>query len=222
MIIAPSILSADFSRLGSEIEMVNNSEAGLFHLDIMDGMFVPNISYGFPVMEAMKKIAAKPLDVHLMVMEPDRYLERFRDAGASWISVHYEACTHLHRSIQLLKKLDVKAGVALNPHTPVHLLEDILDDLDFVLIMSVNPGYGGQRFIERSLEKVRRLKSMILQRNGKTLIEVDGGVDTKNAPLLRQAGVDILVAGNTVFRSADPLQTIADLAACQEARGTVK
>ncbi|HRY32992.1 MAG TPA: ribulose-phosphate 3-epimerase [Bacteroidales bacterium] len=222
MIIAPSILSADFSRLGSEIEMVNSSAAGLFHLDIMDGMFVPNISYGFPVMEAIKKIAAKPLDVHLMVMDPDRYLERFRDAGASWISVHYEACTHLHRSIQLLKKLEVKAGVALNPHTPVHLLEDILDDLDFVLIMSVNPGFGGQRFIERSLEKVRRLKSMILERNAKTLIEVDGGVDTGNAPLLKQAGVDILVAGNTVFRSADPVKTISDLAVCQEAPGTVK
>ncbi len=209
--IAPSLLSADFSNLRKDIEMVNISEAALFHLDVMDGVFVPNISFGFPVIEKIAKYASKPLDVHLMIVDPDRYVSRFRDAGASWISVHYEACTHLHRSIQLLKTLEVKAGVALNPHTPVHLLEDILKDLDFVLIMSVNPGYGGQKFIHRSLDKIRKLKQMIQEQKATTLIEVDGGVDLENAPLLKHAGADILVAGNTVFKSDDPIEVIRKL-----------
>ncbi len=179
----------------------------------MDGMFVPNISYGFPVVKAIKKHAKKPLDVHLMIMDPDRYLETFRDAGADWISVHYEACNHLHRTVQNMKSLGVKAGVALNPHTPVLLLEDIIADLDFVLIMSVNPGFGGQKFIVNALDKVRTLKELILKKNSSALIEVDGGVDLNNAPLLAQAGAEILVAGNTVFGAADPQKMISLLTA---------
>jgi ribulose-phosphate 3-epimerase len=213
MIVAPSILSADFANLQKDIQMVNSSKAGLFHLDIMDGMFVPNISYGFPVVKAIKKHAKKPLDVHLMIMDPDRYLETFRDAGADWISVHYEACNHLHRTVQNMKSLGVKAGVALNPHTPVLLLEDIIADLDFVLIMSVNPGFGGQKFIVNALDKVRTLKELILKKNSSALIEVDGGVDLNNAPLLAQAGAEILVAGNTVFGAADPQKMISLLTA---------
>jgi ribulose-phosphate 3-epimerase len=211
MLLAPSMLSADFANLQRDIEMINASEADLFHLDVMDGMFVPNISFGIPVIEKIATYAAKPLDVHLMIMDPDRYVARFKDAGASWMSIHYEACTHLHRSVQLLKSLDVKAGVVLNPHTPVHLLEDILADLDYVLIMSVNPGYGGQQFIPQAVDKIRKLKEMILKNNLSTLIEVDGGVDVSNAVLLKQAGVDILVAGNTIFKSNDPVQTIKNL-----------
>lgn len=209
--IAPSMLSADFGNLQRDIEMINNSEAGLFHLDIMDGMFVPNISYGFPVVKAIKKHARKPLDVHLMILDPDRYLQNFRDAGADWISVHYEACTHLHRTVQNMKSLGVKAGVALNPHTSVHLLEDIIADLDFVLIMSVNPGFGGQKFIVNALDKVRTLKEIILKKNSPAIIEVDGGVDLVNAPLLAAAGAEILVAGNTVFGAEDPVFMIQKL-----------
>lgn len=211
MLLAPSMLSADFANLQRDIEMINASEADLFHLDVMDGMFVPNISFGIPVIEKIATYAAKPLDVHLMIMDPDRYVAKFKEAGASWISIHYEACTHLHRSVQLLKSLDVKAGVVLNPHTPVHLLEDILADLDYVLIMSVNPGYGGQKFIPQAVDKIRKLKEMILKNHLSTLIEVDGGVDVSNAVLLKQAGVDILVAGNTIFKSNDPTQTIKNL-----------
>ncbi len=209
--VAPSMLSADFGNLQRDIEMVNTSDAGFFHLDIMDGMFVPNISYGFPVVKAIKKHAKKPLDVHLMIMDPDRYLETFRDAGADWISVHYEACTHLHRTIQNMKSLGIKAGVALNPHTPVFVLEDILADLDYVLIMSVNPGFGGQKFIPNALQKVSALKELILKKNSPAKIEVDGGVDLSNAPLLAKAGADILVAGNTVFGSGDPSGMIKKL-----------
>lgn len=205
------MLSADFANLKQDIEMINGSEADLFHLDVMDGMFVPNISFGLPVIEKIAAYASKPLDVHLMIMDPDRYVARFREAGASWISVHYEACTHLHRSIQLLKSLDVKAGVALNPHTPVHLLEDILKDLDFVLIMSVNPGFGGQKFITRSIQKVKKIKTMIQEQGTGTLIEIDGGVDLNNVGTLKEAGVDIFVAGNTVFKSDDPALTIKKL-----------
>lgn len=211
MLLAPSMLSADFANLKQDIEMINGSEADLFHLDVMDGMFVPNISFGLPVIEKIAAYASKPLDVHLMIMDPDRYVARFREAGASWISVHYEACTHLHRSIQLLKSLDVKAGVALNPHTPVHLLEDILKDLDFVLIMSVNPGFGGQKFITRSIQKVKKIKTMIQEQGTGTLIEIDGGVDLNNVGTLKEAGVDIFVAGNTVFKSDDPALTIKKL-----------
>lgn len=210
--IAPSMLSADFGNLQRDIDMINHSEAALFHLDIMDGMFVPNISYGFPVVKAIKKHAEKPLDVHLMIMDPDRYLETFRDAGADWISVHYEACTHLHRTVQNMKSLGVKAGVALNPHTPVLLLEDVISDLDFVLIMSVNPGFGGQKFIPNALDKVRKLKELILKKNSSALIEVDGGVDLNNAPLLIEAGAEVLVAGNTVFGAANPQKMISLLA----------
>jgi len=210
--IAPSMLSADFGNLQHDIDMINHSEAALFHLDIMDGMFVPNISYGFPVVKAIKKHAKKPLDVHLMILDPDRYLETFRDAGADWISVHYEACNHLHRTVQNMKSLGIKAGVALNPHTPVFLMEDIIADLDFVLIMSVNPGFGGQKFIPNALDKVRKLKELILKKNSSALIEVDGGVDLNNAPLLIEAGAEILVAGNTVFGAADPQKMISLLA----------
>ncbi|MHC1707942.1 MAG: ribulose-phosphate 3-epimerase [Bacteroidales bacterium] len=213
MLIAPSMLSADFANLQQDIEMINNSEADLFHLDVMDGMFVPNISFGFPVIEKIAKYASKPLDVHLMIVDPDRYVARFKEAGASWISIHYEASIHLHRSLQLLKSLDVKAGVVLNPHTPVHVLEDILSDLDFVLIMSVNPGYGGQKFIPQSLDKIPKLKEMIQKKNLSTLIEVDGGVDLQNAGLLKDAGADILVAGNTVFKAEDPIRMISMLKA---------
>ncbi len=213
MLIAPSILSADFTNLGRDIEMINQSEADIFHLDIMDGMFVPNISFGFPVVDAIRKSAKKPLDVHLMILDPDRYIERFRDAGANWISVHYEACPHFHRTVQNIKNLGVKAGVALNPHTPVALLEDILCDLDFVLIMSVNPGFGGQKFIEQTYEKIMKLKAMIRERNIETLIEIDGGVDLINAPKLKAAGADVLVAGNTVFKAQNPLATIKNLKA---------
>lgn len=213
-LVAPSLLSADFLRLEQEIAMVNQSEADWLHLDIMDGLFVPNISYGFPVIERIREVVAKPMDVHLMIIDPDRYIERFRKAGAGIISVHYEACTHLHRTLHLIRSTGAKAGVALNPHTPVQLLKDILNDLDMVLLMSVNPGFGGQQFIPRVFAKARELKNMVLEAGSGALIEVDGGVDLSNARQLVDSGVDILVAGNTIFRSADPAGTIGLLKHC--------
>lgn len=208
IIVAPSMLSANFGNLDKDVEMVNRSEAGWFHLDIMDGVFVPNISYGFPVVKAISKKANKPMDAHLMIVDPDRYLSQFKDLGVEWLSVHYEACTHLHRTIQAIHNLGMKAGVALNPHTPVSLLEDILCDLDFVCLMSVNPGFGGQSFINRSVEKIKALKAMIVKNNYNCLIEVDGGVTTKNAAMLAEAGADVLVAGSAVFGAADPMEAI--------------
>ena len=203
ILLAPSMLSADFGNLDRDVELVNSGAADLFHLDIMDGVFVPNISYGFPVVKAIAKKAAKPLDAHLMIVEPDRYITHFKEAGVEWLSVHYEACTHLHRTIQAIKSAGMKAGVALNPHTSITLLEDILQDADYILIMSVNPGFGGQSFIEHSLDKISRLKDMILKRGANCLIEVDGGVTTENARMLEAAGADILVAGSAVFGAKD-------------------
>ena len=210
-LIAPSLLSADFSNLITDINMINQSVADWFHLDVMDGMFVPNISFGIPVIKSVKKFSQKPLDVHLMIVDPDRYIESFKAAGADLISVHIEACKHLHRTVRFIKSLDIKAGVVLNPHTGVILLEDIIGEVDFVLLMSVNPGFGGQKFIENTYEKIRQLKEMIVRHNADVLIEVDGGVDLKNASKLIEAGADVLVAGNTVFSSADPKQTISNL-----------
>lgn len=210
-LIAPSLLSADFLHLADDIDMVNKSRADWFHCDIMDGVFVPNISYGIPVVQAIKKQALKPLDVHLMIVEPDRYFEKFHEAGADIITFHYEASTHIHRSVQKLKSLGVKAGVVLNPHTPVSLLEDIIGDLDLVLLMSVNPGFGGQKFIERTYSKIEKLRDMIEAQGLETMIEVDGGVSTSNAKKLFDAGADILVAGNAVFKSENPIKTIEEL-----------
>lgn len=212
-LIAPSILAADFANLQKEINMVNKSEADLFHIDIMDGVFVPNISFGMPVLEAIKKHAKKSLDVHLMIVDPDRYISTFKNLGADVLTVHYEACTHLHRTIQAIKAEGMKAGVALNPHTPVALLEDIIKDIDLVCIMSVNPGFGGQSFIERTYDKVAQLKEMIRRNKANTLIEIDGGVTNKNAKQLAEAGADILVAGSYVFSAKDSIATIADLKA---------
>lgn len=210
-LIAPSLLSADFANLQRDVEMLNSSRADWLHVDIMDGVFVPNLSFGLPVCHAIKRHAEKPMDVHLMIVQPERYLEAFRDAGAAVLTVHYEACTHLHRTIGQIKELGCKAGVAINPHTSVHLLGDILPDIDLVCLMSVNPGFGGQKFIENSYRKVRQLRQMADALNPKLHIEVDGGVNSQNAPLLVAAGADVLVAGNFVFSSLDPLQTIADL-----------
>jgi ribulose-phosphate 3-epimerase len=210
-IISPSMLSCDFANIQRDVEMINASEADWFHIDVMDGVFVPNISFGFPVLAAMSKHAKKPMDVHLMIVQPDQYVSEFKKAGAAMLTVHYEACTHLHRTIQLIRAEGMKAGVALNPHTPVSVLEEILPDLDLVLIMSVNPGFGGQKFIENAVDKVARLKSMIRAKNLKTLIEVDGGVNLETGKKLVTAGADALVAGSFVFGSSNPAQTIGAL-----------
>lgn len=207
-IISPSVLACDFANIQSEVEMINNSNADWFHIDIMDGVFVPNISFGFPVMKAMAKHATKPLDVHLMIVNPDNYIEDCKNAGAEWVTVHYEACPHLHRTIQLIKSHGMKAGVALNPHTPVSVLEEIITDLDLVLIMSVNPGFGGQSFIESAVPKVTKLKQLITDKGATTLIEIDGGVNDKTGKQLLDAGADALVAGSYVFKSENPTATI--------------
>jgi ribulose-phosphate 3-epimerase len=211
MILAPSILAADFANLEKDIAMVNNSIADWLHLDVMDGVFVPNISFGMPVIKAIKKLATKPLDVHLMIVDPDRYIKIFKECGADILSVHYETCTHLHRTVQAIKAEGMLAGVALNPHTPVSVLEDMIVDIDLVCMMSVNPGFGGQKFIENTYRKVSALKNIIIKHNTKTLIEIDGGVDLKNYKKLLEAGADVLVAGNTVFSSANPAETIKQL-----------
>jgi ribulose-phosphate 3-epimerase len=210
-LIAPSVLSADFANLQRDIEMINSSDADWFHVDVMDGVFVPNISFGFPVVEAINRHAKKPLDVHLMIVNPDQYIERFAAAGAAVITVHYEACTHLHRTVQAIHAAGCKASVALNPHTPVALLKDILADLDMVLIMSVNPGFGGQKFISNSLNKIAELRAMAAQVNPDLLIEVDGGIGVHNAGLLLAAGANVLVAGNAVFAAPSPVEMIAEL-----------
>lgn len=209
--LAPSLLSANFGNLEKDLSMLNNSEADWIHLDVMDGVFVPNISFGIPVVSAVKKLTDKPLDVHLMIVKPENYFEAFAKAGADYISFHLEASTHVHRSIQLLKKLGVKAGLVLNPHTPVSLLEDSIEYLDYVLLMSVNPGFGGQAFIPHTYTKIAQLKELIQQSQSKALIQVDGGVNLENAAKLYAAGADVLVAGYAVFTASNPTQTIADL-----------
>ena len=209
--IAPSILAADFAHLQKEVEMLNASAADYIHVDIMDGVFVPNISFGIPVTEAIHRHATKPLDVHLMIINPELYVEDFVKAGASIVTVHVEACTHLHRTLQEIKRLGVAAGVALNPHTPIELLTEVLEEVDLVCLMSVNPGFGGQKFIEHSYAKVANLKNLILKKGAKTQIEVDVGVSEQNAKRLVEAGADILVAGSFVFRAADPIKAIASL-----------
>lgn len=208
-LIAPSVLAADFNHLGDAIEMINNSEADMIHCDVMDGVFVPNISFGIPIVEHIHRIAKKPLDVHLMIINPDQYIEPFAKAGASTLTVHYEACTHLHRTIQQIKELGVKASVCLNPHTPVELLSDIIAELDMVLLMSVNPGFGGQKFIDNSYKKVSQLKELIIRRNSPALIEVDGGINLQVGQNLYVEGTDILVAGSFIFNARNPIDTIA-------------
>jgi len=208
-LIAPSVLAADFANIQRDVEMINESEADWFHIDIMDGVFVPNISFGFPVMEAIKKYATKPLDVHLMIVNPDQYIETFKKAGADVLTVHIEACPHLHRTIQAIKAAGMKAGVALNPHTPVDLLKDVIADLDLVCIMSVNPGFGGQKFIRNTFTKVQDLKKMITEADSDTLIEIDGGVGSDNAKLLVDCGADVLVAGSSVFSAENPVEAVA-------------
>ncbi|MBP7512494.1 MAG: ribulose-phosphate 3-epimerase [Bacteroidia bacterium] len=210
-IIAPSVLSADFANLGRDIEMINQSEADWFHVDVMDGVFVPNISFGFPVIKSLQKHAKKPLDVHLMIVQPERYIKEFKAVGAEILSVHYEACTHLHRTLYAIKEEGMKAGVAINPHTPIHLLKDIIKDIDLVCMMSVNPGFGGQKFIEQTYTKCADLKAMIMATNSNCLIEIDGGVNEITAPKLLDSGADVLVAGNYVFASNNPIATISSL-----------
>lgn len=210
-LIAPSLLSANFLKLEEECNMLNKSEADWFHLDIMDGRFVPNISFGFPIVEHIRKATTKPLDVHLMILEPEKYAEAFQKAGANILTVHYEACKHLHRNIQQIKSLGMQVGVALNPHTPVTVLNDILHDIDLVCLMSVNPGFGGQKFIFHTIEKTKRLRRVIDERSLQVKIEIDGGVTLENAKQIVDAGADVLVAGNTVFKSDDPVGIIAQL-----------
>ena len=210
-LVAPSILSADFGNLQRDVELINQSQADWFHIDIMDGVFVPNISFGFPVLKSIQKHAKKPLDVHLMIIEPDKYIQAFKDAGAEVLTVHYEACTHLHRTLQHIKSLNMKAGVAINPHTPISVLEDIIIETDLVCLMSVNPGFGGQKFIENTYTKILNLKKLIQSKHAHTLIEIDGGVDLNNYQKLIHSGADVLVAGNTVFSSTNPTQTISQL-----------
>ena len=210
-IIAPSVLAADFANLQRDVEMINNSQADWFHIDIMDGVFVPNISFGMPVLEAIAKHATKTIDVHLMIVDPDRYIKTFADLGANVLTVHYEACNHLHRTLQAIKADGMLAGVAINPHTSIDLLEDVINDIDLVCIMSVNPGFGGQSFIENTYNKVTKLKDLIIQKGANTIIEIDGGVTNKNARALVEAGADVLVAGSFVFKAENPTATIEDL-----------
>jgi len=210
-IIAPSLLSSDFANLEKTIKMLNKSQADWIHLDIMDGHFVPNLTFGMPIISAIKRVAQKPLDVHLMIEKPERYLEDFKNSGADCLSVHWEVCPHLHRTINKIKELDMLSGVAINPHTPVNFLENIINDVDFVVVMSVNPGFGGQRFILNSITRVKELRKLIDKHNSEAMIEIDGGVDMGNAPLLIKAGADILVAGNTVFGAESPIEMIKSL-----------
>jgi len=210
-LVAPSILSANFANLDSEINMINQSEADWFHVDLMDGVFVPNISFGFPVLKVLQKLAKKPLDVHLMIVDPDKFVEAFKDVGTNVLSVHIEACTHLHRTVQHIKSFGMKAGVAINPHSPVSLLEDIIGDIDLVCLMSVNPGFGGQKFIDNTFEKIKKLKQLIVEKKSPALIEIDGGVDLNNYKKLITCGADVLVAGNTVFSATNPTEIIHSL-----------